>query len=278
MEAQSESHKRQVVSVFNTVATGYDNAAMRFFSIAADKVIETLKPKSGNNILDIATGTGVVATSCAQAVLPNGQVTAIDLSEAMLEKAIAKANHLGLSNIDFFTMDAERLDFKKNYFDHAICSFGLFFIPDMELALKEWIRVIKPGGSVIFTSFSEDSFMPMVRLFVEQLESFGVKFEDSPIDAIRLSENEQCASLMESAGLKETNIEIQQLGYHLQCANDWWTIVSYSGLRGMLDKLEESQKYLFKTKHLQSIQAMFSEKGLWLNVEVLISQGKVTEH
>ena len=271
----AQQHKQRVVDVFDTIATGYDHAALRFFSFTADRVIKILNPRPGQKVLDIATGTGAIATACAQAVKPDGRVIAIDLSQAMLDMTLQNVQRMGLGNVDQFQMDADTLEFRKNYFDHSVCSFGLFFLPDMQKALAEWIRVTKPGGKVIFTSFSEASFDPMVKLFVEQLESLGVEMNNPPFATQRLSDPDVCQELMRDAGLESVGVEIAQVGYHLQCIDDWWAVVWNSGMRGLVLRLGEDQQSEFKKQHLESVQSLFAEKGLWLNVEVLVSQGTV---
>lgn len=275
MALDSENHKKQVTAVFDAVADGYDNPAMRFFSTTANKLVDTLKPATGEKLLDIAAGTGEVAIACAQAMLPGGRVIAIDLSEGMLAKARQKARRQELDNIDFFNMDAEQLEFKSHCFNHAICSFGLFFLPDMESALKEWVRVVKPGGKLLFSSFTEKAFQPMMNVFFEQLEGFGVQFEGPLLKKQRLAEISECLEIMTAAGLEEPTVESHQLGYRIQSVNDWWDICRFSGLRGLLDRLDQQRLSQFRAKHLERIHSMFGEQGLWMDVEVLISQGKV---
>ncbi|MEK7696722.1 MAG: class I SAM-dependent methyltransferase, partial [Pseudomonadota bacterium] len=72
----------QIARVFDLVAGDYDSPALRFFPFCADRLIARLRPTPGEKILDIATGTGAVALSLAQAVGPAGRVTGIDLAEA----------------------------------------------------------------------------------------------------------------------------------------------------------------------------------------------------
>ena len=271
----ARQHKQRITDVFDTIASGYDHAVLRFFSSTADRVVSILKPSPGQKVLDIAAGTGAFATACAQAVAPGGRVMAIDLSAAMLEKARIKAQHQGLENIDFFNMDAEQLEFKKDYFNHGVCCFGLFFMPDMEKSLKEWVRVVKPGGSVVFTSFSDDSFQPMAKLLVDQLKAYGVDMDDKPLASQRLSDPKVCEQLMNDVGLESVNVELHQLGYHLHCIDDWWSVVWNSGMRGLVKQLKASEQAQFKLEHLESVQPLFGESGLWLSVDVLISQGGV---
>lgn len=149
--------KQATTAVFNKVAEGYEHPYSRYFPFTADKILFLLKPKRGDKILDIATGTGVVATTLAKAIEP-GRVHAIDLSEGMLAQLEKTVEKLGINSIDVHVMDAESLEFRKDYFNAAVCSFGLFFLPDMLAGLKEWVRVVKPGGTLLFTSFGQMLF------------------------------------------------------------------------------------------------------------------------
>ena len=93
--------KQAITGVFNLVATKYDNPSLRFFPLCADKLVDYAKIKPGNKVLDIATGTGVVAMAAAQCLSNGGRIQAIDLSENMLQQAQTKLNDAGFDNIDF---------------------------------------------------------------------------------------------------------------------------------------------------------------------------------
>ena len=145
--------KQAVSKVFNLVSSQYDTPALRFFSSCANKIVDDAQIKPGQKVLDVATGTGIVALAIAQAVGSEDRVSAIDLAEKMLDQAQLNLNQAGLSNVEFHLMDGEALEFESDSFDIITCSYGLFFMPDMAAALRSWHRVLKPGGKVIFTSF-----------------------------------------------------------------------------------------------------------------------------
>ena len=73
--------KTAIAQVFNLVSKLYDNPSLRFFPFCADKMVDYAKIKRGQKVLDIATGTGMVAISAAQAIGNEGRIQAIDLSE-----------------------------------------------------------------------------------------------------------------------------------------------------------------------------------------------------
>lgn len=266
-----DQDKLNAIAVFNLVANGYDNQSMRFFPFCADRLVHHLRLAPDAKILDVATGTGAVALAAAQAIGPQGRVHAIDLSENMLNKAMANFQRAGLSNIDIHVMDAESLEFKSRYFDNVTCSFGIFFLPDMLAGLIHWRQVLKPGGRVMFTTFSASAFQPLAEMFRQRMETFGVVI---PIENwMRLTTAQECQELLESAGFTDTQVVTEQLGYHLNSPEDWWEIIYSSGFRGYLEKLDATQQGRFRVEHLAEVQFHMTDKGLWLDVETLFSAG-----
>ncbi|MHB0987791.1 MAG: class I SAM-dependent methyltransferase [Bellilinea sp.] len=81
----------------------------------------------------------------------------------MLTHARRKISEVRLRNVEIYEGDAEHLDFADGAFDHVNCSLGLFFMRDMVAALREWQRVLKPGGSIGFSSFGVGLFEPLKR-------------------------------------------------------------------------------------------------------------------
>lgn len=235
-------------------------------------MIHILDLQPGEKVLDVATGTGLVAIAAAQRILPGGRVHGIDLAEAMINKAQFNCQKHALDNIDFHVMDAEQLEFHSQYFDVITCGFGLFFLPDIPAALKQWFRVLKPGGRVIFTSFTKQTFKPYADLFRSRIEAMGVV--SPPLAWQRLSEPATCTDLMQAAGFIQTQAEVIQMGYHLASENDWWEILWNSGFRGILNGLSAAQLAQFRVQHLAEIAGHKDKDGLWLNVEVIFSQAQ----
>ena len=80
-----QAHKQFVTSVFDKVATGYDNPSQRFFQYSGDYLVKLLRPKPGSKVLDIAAGTGATTIAFAQAIGPQGRVQAIGEAPHLLE-------------------------------------------------------------------------------------------------------------------------------------------------------------------------------------------------
>jgi ubiquinone/menaquinone biosynthesis C-methylase UbiE len=271
-----EKIKQATTVVFNKVAAGYEHPYSRYFPFAADKILFLLKPKRGDKILDIATGTGLVATTLAKAIEP-GRIHAIDLSEGMLAQLEKSMEKLGINNIDVHVMDAESLEFRKEYFDTAVSSFGLFFLPDMLAGLKEWARVIKPGGTLMISSFGQNAFQPMTRLMLDRLEHYGVEVpkDRTKMGWYKLATPEQGEDLMRRAGLTEIDVVSEQFGFHLKSAMEWWEVVWNAGFRGMVDQVPEDKLDQFREEHLAEVEQLRSENGIWLDAEVLFFKATI---
>ncbi len=274
MNTRAERHKKEVRQVFDTLAPGYDCAATRFFPFTADRLLDFVRPRPGSRVLDVATGTGVAALAFAQAVRPGGgRVSAIDLSGGMLDRAEANVRKMALDNVDLHEMDAERLDFRADYFHYLVCSYGLFFIPDMAAALREWVRVLQPGGKLAFTCFETTAFQPMLDDFVERLQAFGVQLPEGPFGSKRIASLDHCGALLGAAGLVDIDLECHQTGYHLADENDWWAVVSNTAMRALFDQVPDERKAEFRAQHLAFAAAQKNKDGLWMDVQTRFAAG-----
>lgn len=118
-----------------------------------DRMLATVPPHPGGEVLDVATGTGAVAIVAAQIISPQGRVSAIDLSERTLLRADANIIRVAFANADFRLIDAQALEFQSNYFDYVRCSFGLLFVSDAVAVLRDWLPALKSGGRLMLSSF-----------------------------------------------------------------------------------------------------------------------------
>jgi ubiquinone/menaquinone biosynthesis C-methylase UbiE len=110
------------------------------------RVIETANIKPGHHIIDIACGTGVLSIAAYEHIAPEGTIVGVDINEAMLNIAKSKS-----SSIEWQNAPAEALPFNDNNFDRTVCQFGLMYFEDKAGAIREMIRVLKPGGVLAVT-------------------------------------------------------------------------------------------------------------------------------
>jgi SAM-dependent methyltransferase len=103
-------------------------------------------------LLETAAGTGIVTVAVAKALPAEVAITATDLAPPMLDAAAAK---LPPGRVTFRQADAQRLPFEDAAFDALLCQFGMMFLPDKATGYAEALRVLKPGGRLLFSVWSE---------------------------------------------------------------------------------------------------------------------------
>jgi ubiquinone/menaquinone biosynthesis C-methylase UbiE len=121
---------------------------------ATDKMLEMAGIAGGHRVLDIAAGAGEQSITVAKKVGPSGYVLATDISANILEFAKQMAKQAGVNNIETKVMDGENLTLEDKTFDAVISRVGLIYFPDQQRALKEMLRVLKPGGKVAAIVYS----------------------------------------------------------------------------------------------------------------------------
>ena len=115
-----------------------------------EALVEYADPRPEMSILDLASGTGEPAITLASRMGGTGQVTAFDLSADLLAIATERARQRGFRNVVTQQGDAEQLPFPESHFDLATSRFGVMFFADIDRALRELHRVLKPGGRACF--------------------------------------------------------------------------------------------------------------------------------
>jgi ubiquinone/menaquinone biosynthesis C-methylase UbiE len=155
----------------------------------------------GEQVLDVACGTGVTALEAAARVSPAGRVTGIDLSGRMVETARRRAAAAGCANTCFEQMGAEEIRLPDAAFDVALCSLWLMYVPDPGQALAETRRVLRGGGRLIAAVWGERAACGWADLF--PIVDVEVQTEVCPL-FFRLGAAAELAGLCARAGFEVT--------------------------------------------------------------------------
>ena len=237
---------------------------MGFVHACAARLLELANLRPAAQVLDVGTGTGLVALAAARVVGEQGNVTGLDFSARMLESANAQLAKTNLMNVSFVQGTAEDLEFPDASFDAVLCASALFFVPDMARAVQEFYRVSKPGARVGFTSFGAGFLQPVSALLTARLESHGVPPAQPPV--ARLAEAQACHRLLEDAGFCDVQVLSEQVGYFLTSFNDRWLEIR-AGLEGLpLERLPADVVERIKLEHEAELEGLFTAEGLWINV------------
>lgn len=138
-----------VARLFDTIADEYDQAGVPFFGPVADGLVRAVAPQQGERALDLGCGRGAVTTLLADAVLPGGSVTALDVSPAMA----AHTSALLGDRVEVVVGDATDPALPAHAYDVVLSSLVLFFLPDPAAALARWVGLLAPGGRLGVSTF-----------------------------------------------------------------------------------------------------------------------------
>ena len=161
MRANLDKKATDVQGMFNAVAKNYDlmNSLASLGQVRRwrKEVRRAVVTRPAMRVLDVAAGTGA---SSIEFVCAGADVVAVDFSEGMLEEG--RRRH---PEIDFRQADAMNLPFEDNSFDAVTTSFGLRNIQDFDRALREFYRVLRPGGHLVVCEFSRPTWAPFRALY-----------------------------------------------------------------------------------------------------------------
>ncbi len=165
----------RVRGVFDSVARRYDimNDVMSagVHRVWKDSLIDSLRPRKGEHLLDVAGGTGDIAFRAVRTA-PGLDVTLCDINHEMLKVGHSRAQSQGFDEIEVVTGDAQHLPFEDQMFDAYTIAFGIRNVTDINLALRDAWRVLKYSGRFLCLEFSP-AVLPILRGLYERY-SFDV--------------------------------------------------------------------------------------------------------
>jgi len=178
-----QKFKTRDAASYDYVTDEFDRFTNRLSIPLVNRMISLAQPAASHQILDIGTGTGIVALHVAQKISKEGKVLGVDLSDKMLERARLKILRAGLSGlVEFRRMDAEALDLENCTFDIVLSLFALLHFPNPLSALKEMLRILRPGGRLVVAIgsgpplFSSTALSHYIRLLPDAIsELLGMR-------------------------------------------------------------------------------------------------------
>jgi ubiquinone/menaquinone biosynthesis C-methylase UbiE len=246
---------KRAQEIFNSAADYFDHPVMSFWNRFGLRTIELAGLNAGDRVLDVCCGTGASAIPAAVKVGATGSVLAVDLADSLLALGRNKAEQKGLGNIEFRAGDFTNLGLPNESFDAIVCVFGIFFVPDMEGAVQELLRMLRPGGKLLITSWGQRVFEPINQVFWDAIKAERPDLYKEYTPWYRISEAATLRSLLESAGTHAVQVFARTDSHPISQPEDWWTMVMGGGIRGTIDQLDEATKERVRSNNLEFLKA-----------------------
>ena len=205
----------------------WDDLNMDLLKPMGDEIIRSINPRGAEVVLDIAAGTGEPGLTIAT-MLKGGKVVITDLSEAMLEIARENALKRDIKNIETRVCDVCALPFADNTFDAISCRLGFMFFPDMLLAAKEMVRVLKPGGKIatsVWNVLENNFWITAILETISRHIDLPAPLPGAP-GMFRCAKEGLISDLFLQAGLKNIKQKEITAKMHFKTADIYWDMMT----------------------------------------------------
>lgn len=264
-----DEFKQQVADMYSQRSNTYDEAD--FHPRLAHRLIEHAGIHHGQKVLDIATGTGLVAIEAAQLVGSDGHVVGVDIATGLLKVAQQKILAAGLSNIELVVADAENLDFPNNSFDRVLCCSALPFMTNLPADLGLWHRFLKPDGLISLCGFAETAFVPGVVL-KRVAQRYGVSLIFSELTGTE----KKCYTILQEAGFEDVEVKTEQFGNYISLSETkgMWENSLKHPLCRPLEQLSSEQLQQAKAEYSAEIDLLVTAQGIWNDITTFFVLGR----
>jgi ubiquinone/menaquinone biosynthesis C-methylase UbiE len=206
-QSQPDEHVAPV-EAWDAIAAGYDRYVAPQETDLASEALRLVGLQPGERFLDVAAGPGGLGLPAARL---GADVLATDWSPAMIERFNARARNEALANAEGRVMDCHALDLPDASFDVTGSQFGVMLVPNQAQALREMVRVTKPGGRVLLIAYGQPAELEFLQLFLAALKAVAPAFpglpDDPPPLEFQVSDPDVLRQRLSDAGLRDVRVE-----------------------------------------------------------------------
>ena len=234
-EATTAEEHAAPPEAWDAIAAGYDRYVAPQEADLANEALRLVGLEPGERFLDVAAGTGGLSLPAARL---GAQVLATDWSPAMIER-FEECVREGLSEAEGRVMDCHALDLPDDSFDVTGSQFGVMLVPDQPRALREMVRVTKPGGRVVLIAYRFPAEFEALQVFISALKVVAPEFpglpDDPPPLEFQVGHPEVLRRRLTDAGLKDVRVERTAERPRFSSGQEMWDWMFYSNpITGMV--------------------------------------------
>jgi SAM-dependent methyltransferase len=246
-----------IENLFDAVADDYDQSGVDFFVPIAGRLVAEAAPQPGERVLDLGSGRGAATALLAEAVGDAGTVTAIDLSQRMVEHTRAQ-----VPTADVRKDDAAAPDLPDGAFDLATASLLIFFLRDGGAAAARWLRLLAPGGRLALSTFGPvgplwDALDGLLRPYVPpHLRDPRLVDPDSPYRSV-----DRFEAMLRDAGAGSVSTTVETIAAPITGADQWLSFSLGTGQRAMWGHVPPEERTALYARAEELIEAERAASG-----------------
>ncbi|UPW09200.1 class I SAM-dependent methyltransferase [Gordonia terrae] len=238
-----------IAETFNSTSSDFDLVTPLVWGPAGETLVARGRAALGDRVLDVCSGTGASALAAARVVGPDGHVTAVDFAADLVDRGRISAFAAGLRNIDFRVEDVTTLAGRGDDiggYDVLTCGFGVFFLPDMDAAVRDLLTLLRPGGRIAVAVWHDDALYDFTGAYFDEVARVTktppppgprAPSDGPPHPITRIDTEEKITAWLESIGAVEASVSVLEL--RIPRTDEFsWSMVLGSGLRGALTGMD----------------------------------------
>jgi len=243
-----------------------------------EALVDYARPLAGVHIIDLASGTGEPGISLAQCVAPKGSVIAVDQSSELLEIADERARNKKLSNFTTQQADAHQLPFADQSFDLATCRFGVMFFANVQRALTELRRVLKPGVRACFAAWGPiDQPYWQTTMQIVHRHVGGPILPPGGADPFRFSAPDSLSQVLRDSGFREVDEATRNLPWTWPGSADEvfdYACTVAAPFRPMIERVQENDWPSIRTDAVRAMEQYRVGDEIRFGADVIFVSGK----
>ena len=222
-----QEYRQASLRIWDEMAAGWEGHRSRVWDASravGEWMVDALDPQPGETVLELAAGVGDTGFAAARRLGASGRLITTDFSEQMVHAARRRADELGVSNAEFRTLDAERMDLDDGSVDGVLCRWGYMLMADPAAALTETRRVLGEGGRVALSVWGGPQRNPWASIPARALLELTGAEPPDPLAAgiFAMASEERTRELLGAAGFEPRRVETVEMEWSFESLADYW--------------------------------------------------------
>jgi ubiquinone/menaquinone biosynthesis C-methylase UbiE len=263
-----EDYRRTSQQVWETMAPGWERWRAQLadaLTPVRERLIRELAPQPGETVLELGAGTGETGFEAAAMLGDGGRLLSTDFSRDMVEVARRRGGELGLGNVDYRVIDAERIELNTGSVDGVLCQSTYMLVADPAAALSETRRVLRPGGRLALSVWGAPERNPWASIGAMILVERGHMPPPEPEapGVFSMASADRTRTLLERAGFSSVRTAEVPVRFGFRDLDDYeqWVIDVAGPIAMVVRGLPEDERELLRARLREAFVPFAADGG-----------------